>query len=1219
MPEYVNLASIVFEGAIEERSRMTTTDYKALNNGDRPRRIWPLLIIALVVAIYFNSLILLKRVPLLSDIRSYYYPAWAYFSSAVKMGSIPFWCPGIYCGFPLFADSEMGLFYPLNFLLFRLPVTAGFNYSLVIHYLLGGWFTYLFCRRLRLSRSASLFAAIPFVMGGFFISHMVHPNVVATAAWMPLFLYCLERALAQRRRSFFVAAGGVVGLQFLSGFMMIPLMEMIIAFLYVLFYNKDPDETRGAFLTFGLTGLALSIVIGAGIGMVQNLPSYHLVQNSYRAGGLNEQVSNMGNLPAIQLAGLVFPRAFGRGVAMGSYAGAWTFEETYGYIGILPFLFGSIALFRPRRWHTIFFASLAIVSLFLSLGNQGLLWPILRIVPGFDILKGSSRFLLTMNLGVAVLGGIGFDRWRQGEITQKIRHSITRIWIIMAIIISGAVLALALLYHFNPLDFRDFLAAVARPFMTGIKSSPQQVLQALDKYFLAPHMEFLFPLAAIAIFLFLIRRDTRGWPGEGKILAALAIMVVDVLVFSSFIYGFVPRAKVDYQPPVVTILQDQSGDGRVSMLEEPGISRREYPLCSNQLLPYSLDDTYGFSTIPPARLDRFLALQDRLPSIEGYELLGASLLFANLARIGGLPYDLSSPLTTSSGVQVKRYVYPEIVGEQLRIIMDGTIMERESFGSIYIDLSSNGEAGINPLATLEINKESGEGNFSLNVISGYATSFIHSVSFRSAGYGKARRALEIRIPVARIRDADEIILMSICDDLEQTRFLALDAVDRRGNGLPLTTLPISYIDRDYVVFATPDPKPTAFYTWYPVYTDTWRRAVDMVRGVGGEDGKVVLLGSEIDEATRARIGGVAAPPENARISGIAEGKDNVSLHSSNEGDSILVLSIDFMPGWKAKVDGEDALIFSADGFYTALFLPGGEHDVKLVYQQPGLSIGGIISSIAIVLLAGLMVIFLRKEWAEAKMEREAAEAAAPGPDRGSISAFFPCYNDAATVRKVVEKALKTLPQLTEDFEVIIVDDGSEDQSSQIADELAARYPQVKAVHHEHNRGYGGALQTGIKTSTKKWVFYTDSDGQYDVEDLLELHPLSGRADVINGYKTGRHDPWYRIVLGSTYNFLIHRIFAIPIRDVDCDFRLMRGDLARSLNLRSEGGAICVEMIKGFQVAGANFAEVPVGHHAREVGKSQFFKPKNLVVMVGELLSLWWKVVIRREAYFAGRK
>jgi glycosyltransferase involved in cell wall biosynthesis len=293
--------------------------------------------------------------------------------------------------------------------------------------------------------------------------------------------------------------------------------------------------------------------------------------------------------------------------------------------------------------------------------------------------------------------------------------------------------------------------------------------------------------------------------------------------------------------------------------------------------------------------------------------------------------------------------------------------------------------------------------------------------------------------------------------------------------------------------------------------------------------------------------------------------------------------------------------------------------VELAYEQPGLGIGGFISSAGIILFAALLVLFLRKESLEAEARSQAAAAIGPSADSGSISAFFPCYNDAATLKKVVEKALAVLSGISDDFEIIIVDDGSRDESPRIADELAARYPEVRTVHHEANRGYGGALKTGISSSTKSWVFYTDGDGQYDVEDLLKLRPLTGRADVVNGFKSGRHDPWYRVVLGATYNFLIHRLFALPIKDVDCDFRLMRGDMVRSLDLQSDGGAICVEMVKGLQAGGATFAEVPVGHHEREAGKSQFFKLKNLVVMLHELLSLWWKAVVRREAWFAERK
>ena len=337
----------------------------------RPRRIWPLVVTALVVGAYFHSMLFLDKVPNISDIRTYYYPAWTYFSHAFKSGGPPLWCSGIYCGFPLFADSEMGVFYPVNLLFFQLPATAGFNYSIIFHYLLGGFFAFAYCRLIRLSRPASLFVAIPFVLGGFFLSHMVHPNAVATAAWMPLFLYCLERALAEKRLSFYALAGGVLGVQSLSGFLMLPLVEMVLALFYVIFHPSHRGEGRGSSVLRALGGLALAAGLGAGVGMIQNLPSYNLVQNSYRAGGLSEQVSNIGSLPPAQLAGIVLPRLFGAGLAQGDYLGAWTFEETYTYIGIMPLLFAPAALFRPRKWHAVFFLFAGVVSVLLSLGDRG--------------------------------------------------------------------------------------------------------------------------------------------------------------------------------------------------------------------------------------------------------------------------------------------------------------------------------------------------------------------------------------------------------------------------------------------------------------------------------------------------------------------------------------------------------------------------------------------------------------------------------------------------------------------------------------------------------------------------------------------------------------------------------------------------------------------------------------------------------------------------------
>src|SRR5207302_1776591 len=137
-------------------------------------------------------------------------------------------------------------------------------------------------------------------------------------------------------------------------------------------------------------------------------------------------------------------------------------------------------------------------------------------------------------------------------------------------------------------------------------------------------------------------------------------------------------------------------------------------------------------------------------------------------------------------------------------------------------------------------------------------------------------------------------------------------------------------------------------------------------------------------------------------------------------------------------------------------------------------------------------------------------------------------------------ALQTARRLTPSFEVIIVNDGSADATAQIADELARTYPEVRVVHHPRNRGYGGALRTGFATATYEFVFYTDGDAQYDPSEMAVLwERLNDQVDIVNGYKISRSDPLHRIVIGRIYHHTVKLLFGLRVRDVDCDFRLLR--------------------------------------------------------------------------------
>jgi glycosyltransferase involved in cell wall biosynthesis len=238
----------------------------------------------------------------------------------------------------------------------------------------------------------------------------------------------------------------------------------------------------------------------------------------------------------------------------------------------------------------------------------------------------------------------------------------------------------------------------------------------------------------------------------------------------------------------------------------------------------------------------------------------------------------------------------------------------------------------------------------------------------------------------------------------------------------------------------------------------------------------------------------------------------------------------------------------------------------------------------------------------------------------SLTVFFPAYNDGGTIASLVIAAVRAASALTPDYEVIVVNDGSTDDTAQILDEMARVYPDhVRIVHHPVNRGYGGALRTGFATATKDLVFYTDGDAQYDPAEIAALWPaLTQEVDWVNGWKISRSDPAHRIVIGRIYHHTVKLLFGLTVRDVDCDFRLMRRRIFDVVHLEKSSGVICLEMMKKFQDAGFRVAEVPVHHYHRTHGQSQFFNFRRVGRTAVDVLKLWWELVVRRR-HLAGQQ
>ena len=231
-----------------------------------------------------------------------------------------------------------------------------------------------------------------------------------------------------------------------------------------------------------------------------------------------------------------------------------------------------------------------------------------------------------------------------------------------------------------------------------------------------------------------------------------------------------------------------------------------------------------------------------------------------------------------------------------------------------------------------------------------------------------------------------------------------------------------------------------------------------------------------------------------------------------------------------------------------------------------------------------------------------------------LSVFFPAYNDAGTIASLVITAVTVAATLTSDYEVIVVNDGSTDDTAKILDALAKIYPgHVRIVHHPKNRGYGGALRTGFAAAAKELVFYTDGDAQYDPSEMTALwSKMTEDVDWVNGWKISRSDPLHRIIIGRIYHHTVKLLFGLKVRDVDCDFRLMRRRIFDVVELEKNSGVICLEMMKKFQDAGFRVAEQPVHHYHRTYGKSQFFNFRRIVRTAIDVAKLWWSLVVRRE-------
>jgi glycosyltransferase involved in cell wall biosynthesis len=229
------------------------------------------------------------------------------------------------------------------------------------------------------------------------------------------------------------------------------------------------------------------------------------------------------------------------------------------------------------------------------------------------------------------------------------------------------------------------------------------------------------------------------------------------------------------------------------------------------------------------------------------------------------------------------------------------------------------------------------------------------------------------------------------------------------------------------------------------------------------------------------------------------------------------------------------------------------------------------------------------------------------PKLRSISVVLPAFNEQYNLRRTVEAARRILPGIAGEWEIIVVNDGSHDATARICDSLVTQIPQVRAVHHCGNRGYGAALKSGIMEARNDWIFFSDSDCQFDFAEISRLLEHVDTCDIVAGFRFCRNDPFYRALNAAGWNMLVSLLLGVKVRDIDCAFKLFRRSVFERVQIRSVGAMVNTEILSQAVRLGMRIKEVEVTHYPREHGQPSGARLRVIIKAFRELFRMWWKL------------
>jgi Bacterial membrane protein YfhO len=920
------------------------------------------------------------------DTQLFYYPLTDWVGQQLKAHGYPLWLPAIFTGYPIEADGELGLLYlPQVALLAWLPTAVAIVWLRVFHVFLAGASMYLFLRTLRLMPFASLGGALVFAFGSFLVAQLHHENVVRSAAWLPLVLVCVERALrqaTQRRQLAWLALGALAFAQAALGLHVQPVLMLAVAVAgWALFrVALGPRSWRSPFaspahagrapLTTLLLAAAGVVLGGLAIAAAQWLPLAEWALSSFRRGGVGYEFASAFELAPIDLTTLVLPYFFRLpdGATWWSYWQQW---ETELYVGIPTLALALVGVVFSRRREVAYFLVLGLACLWIAMAAYAPLFNLHQLlwsVPGFSFLRAPGRFTYLVVFACAGLAALGLEAL--GE---------RRLW-------AGRRPAIALLGAVPPAALLVALLAAFPAWRGWLLADPDRGRAFVDSTYLATRLQFpiepavayagmvasldpttpktawslaLLALTALGFLAWLGLGAGRGGIGQGLFVGLIA---VDLLVFAADFHPRAPLATLVLPAPVGV-----PGDARV-LLDDAAAQPDLEP---NQLVAAGLAIADGYSSLPSERHVELFSQTQQQPTL--IDLWGAHAVLQashppDAAQAGGVRFRGRHPLAAVTGAaEPVVFDVPPDVGPTTSIRLVGTldyaydvaqdtrvadlvVTDRDGMTTtlpirVGVELAERAIDRRSLAPLLAHHKPPGPTALDFDEVTPAGEAYrahLYLAQLDLPGPPRAVATLAIRPEHPKATVEVHGLGLVLADGGAVS---SLTLADRRGFRLVADdgqhrVLEASALPRAYVVDRANAFSPAAFPNETPVQAVSDDRFKPRLN---------VLI--EGDRSLDAGSGSGTVAPRAAAVEDL--GPDAVRVTADAAGPSYLVLSDAYHRGWAAWVDGRSAPVYVADAVFRAVPLEAGHHVVELRFQPLSLVVGAVVSVVALATVVGI--------------------------------------------------------------------------------------------------------------------------------------------------------------------------------------------------------------------------------------------------------------------------